>query len=373
MGFQTPSMVVNDRVEEDSTRNNLLINKNQVESTLNLNEFPSFVKYMIRSNVTSCFWLGLPSKFCIMYLPNKDCEITLVDENDEEYVTKYIVSRYGLSGGWRRFSITHGLVEGDTLSFHLVEAAKLEVTIRTAYDLDHFELLTQLKEIDSRMHIKTGKRSKGRRPRMRELAAFQPPLKGLENCTADDTSEVLEGIKLCQNAIKFEDVIGGQASFSVIIDGLNIDSELSDDARLKYYEICCSQQLFLHEKLMKGMNCKLVAGIISETVDIASAIEAGNLRLSSEEFYSLNTRLEAFEKMGMKVSFLRDQLKQAVVGTTKESKEMAKHSKLGQQKRGDNESGEKGNLKKLRKLSSQGAVDSKTFFEFRNQCTIESR
>ncbi|KAK9136023.1 hypothetical protein Syun_015353 [Stephania yunnanensis] len=323
VGLQSPSMVANDHVEEEPTRNNLLINKDKVESNPNLNEFPSFVKYMIRSYVSSCFWLGLPSKFCIMYLPNKDCEIILVDENDEEYVTKYIVSRYGLSGGWRRFSIVHKLVEGDTLIFHLVEAAKLKVTIRRAYDLDHVELLTQLKEIDSRKHIKTGKRSEGRRLRMRKLAAFLPPLKDLEKFTAVDTSEVLEGIKLCQNAIKFEDIIRGRASFSVIVDGLNIDSELSDDTLLKYYKLCSSQQLFLHEKLMKGMNYKLVAGIISETVDIADAVEARNRRLSSEEFDSLNTRLEAFEKMGMKVAFLRNQLNQAVVGTTKESKVMA--------------------------------------------------
>ncbi|KAK9109170.1 hypothetical protein Sjap_017230 [Stephania japonica] len=223
-----------------------------------------------------------------MYMPNDNCQLTLVGENEEEYVVKYISSCSALSGGLRGFSIAHGLVERDTVIFHLVEAAK----------------------------FKTSEESK--------LADLQPPRKDLENCSAEDSLEVLEGI----NGIKFEDIITDQSKFTVIVNGLNIDSQLPDDTRLKYCKFYCSENGFLHNKLIEGMNRKLVAGMISGTVDIADAIEVSKFRLSIHEFDSINAHLGAFELMGMEVAFLREQLQQAVVGTTKESKVMEKHLEL---------------------------------------------
>ncbi|KAK9136024.1 hypothetical protein Syun_015354 [Stephania yunnanensis] len=327
---------------------------------------------MLRSHVTRGFWLGLPSKFCKMYMPKEDCQITLVDDNEEQYVTNYIFSSHGLSGGWKGFSVAHGLVEGDTLIFHLVEAAKFKVTIIRGNALDNAKPLTPLKKINSRKHTNTVKR-RGRPPKMRKLAAFQLPPKDLENCSAVDTSEVLEGIKLFRNPIKFENIITDQSNSSLIVNGMNLDSELSDDMRLKYHRLCCSQNACLHEKLIEGMNCKLVAGIISETVDIADAIETGNRRFSSNELDSLNKRLRAFEQMGMEVAFLRHQLRQAVVGTFKESKLMAKHSDLGQQKMADYESGKKGNSMKHEKFSGLGVVGTENGFRFRDRGTLACR
>ncbi|KAL5714195.1 hypothetical protein ACHQM5_016189 [Ranunculus cassubicifolius] len=93
-------------------------------------QFPSFVKSMLHSHVTRGFWLGLPAKFCNSHLPKQDSPMTLVDENQKEYATKFLVEKIGLSAGWRGFSISHHLVEGDALVFQLVEDTKFQVISR---------------------------------------------------------------------------------------------------------------------------------------------------------------------------------------------------------------------------------------------------
>uniref|UniRef100_A0A2N9I0M9 TF-B3 domain-containing protein n=1 Tax=Fagus sylvatica TaxID=28930 RepID=A0A2N9I0M9_FAGSY len=92
-------------------------------------DIPSFVKYMLPSHVMRGFWLGLPRDFCKFYMPGHDSIVTLVDERGKEFETNYLVSRNGLSGGWRRFSIAHGLCERDVLVFQLVLPFKLKVYI----------------------------------------------------------------------------------------------------------------------------------------------------------------------------------------------------------------------------------------------------
>eukprot|EP01018_Ginkgo_biloba_P016004 Gb_07025 [translate_table: standard] len=91
---------------------------------------PSFVKPMLRSHVSSCFWLGLPTSFCREHLPKRDETMVLEDEKGEECDTIYIASRTGLSGGWRGFSLDHKLDDGDALVFELVEPTRFKVTTR---------------------------------------------------------------------------------------------------------------------------------------------------------------------------------------------------------------------------------------------------
>ncbi|KFK39239.1 hypothetical protein AALP_AA3G218400 [Arabis alpina] len=92
-------------------------------------EFPSFVKPMLQSHVTGGFWLGLPRQFCKSHLPKRDEMITLIDEQDEEFETKYLADKNGLSGGWRGFSIDHQLVDGDAVVFHLITPTTFKVYI----------------------------------------------------------------------------------------------------------------------------------------------------------------------------------------------------------------------------------------------------
>ncbi|KAL1534644.1 B3 domain-containing protein-like protein isoform X3 [Salvia divinorum] len=91
------------------------------------NELPHFVKYMLPSNVAHGFWLHLPKNFCSKYLPKHDTSIVLVDEWGNEYTTSYLLDRHGLSAGWRGFSISHRLLKGDILFFHLSAPCKLKV------------------------------------------------------------------------------------------------------------------------------------------------------------------------------------------------------------------------------------------------------
>ncbi|KAI3675292.1 hypothetical protein L1987_84881 [Smallanthus sonchifolius] len=78
----------------------------------------------------------LPKKFCDVHLPKQDETIVLVDENDQEFNTKFLVEKTGLSGGWRGFSIAHKLREGDALVFQLIDRLKFKVYIVRVHGLN---------------------------------------------------------------------------------------------------------------------------------------------------------------------------------------------------------------------------------------------
>lgn len=137
------------------------------------------------------------------------------------------------------------------------------------------------------------------------------PAEQSENDSEEVGSEVLEGFKLSLPAVQFED-IKSYENFNILVDGLVLDSELSEDIRSKYYKLCCSQNAFLHDNLIKGINFKLIAGIISETVNIADAIKACNVTTSRDEFSTWDKTLKASELFGMNVGFLRARLSRLV-------------------------------------------------------------
>ncbi|XP_062081642.1 putative B3 domain-containing protein At5g58280 [Humulus lupulus] len=92
-------------------------------------ENPTFVKSMVRSHVYSCFWLGLPSKFCEYHLPKSVLNMELEDEDGREYDAIYIGKRSGLSGGWRAFALDHKLNDGDACVFELIEPTRFKIYI----------------------------------------------------------------------------------------------------------------------------------------------------------------------------------------------------------------------------------------------------
>ena len=60
-------------------------------------------------------------------MPKRDERIVLEDDKNEEWETIYLANKTGLSGGWRGFSLDHGLVDGDALVFELAEPLRFKV------------------------------------------------------------------------------------------------------------------------------------------------------------------------------------------------------------------------------------------------------
>ncbi|GMY11749.1 B3 domain-containing protein Os01g0234100-like isoform X1 [Fagus crenata] len=299
-------------------------------------EYPSFVKSLVRSHVAGCFWMGLPGKFCKAYLPDKDTGITLEDECGKNYVLKYIAYKTGLSAGWRQFSAAHKLVEGDVLVFQLVEPTKFKVYIIRPNALTEVDGALGLLNLDAQTkqsdadNVEMGSVASSNTNRKRltslrigvikkkkkiGLLRSIPNLRQLaeqsENDSEEVGSEVLEGLKLSEPAVQFKD-IKSFGNFNIIVDGMPIDSEVSEDVRKKYYKLCRCQNAFLHDNLVKGMNYILIVGVISETVNIADAIKASKLTTSREEFSTWDQTLKAFEHLGMNVRFLRSRIRRIV-------------------------------------------------------------
>ncbi|KAK2410881.1 AP2/B3 transcriptional factor family protein [Trifolium repens] len=292
-------------------------------------EFPSFVKSLVRSHVASCFWMGLPVAFCKRHLPDKDTTITLEDESGREYKTKYIACKTGLSAGWRQFSAVHKLLEGDVVVFQLVEPIKFKVYIIRAINS---------REVDGAfMNLDSCTKQKGKNITDTDVVACNSPKRKngkhvpqdiqnkkktiapkmetktkqfteqFENDSDEAFSEIFEGFKMPE----FKDLKGFK-NFSIVVDGIPFDDELSTEVRNKYYKLCYNQQAFLHENLIRGLNYMLIVGIISEIVNIADAIKVSVISTPRVEFSNWDKTLHAFEKLGMNVEFLRVRLRRLV-------------------------------------------------------------
>lgn len=137
---------------------------------------------------------------------------------------------------------------------------------------------------------------------------FGPISDHSENDSEDLDSEVLDGIRVSESVIPFKEV-SCIKNFNITVSGLIINAEISKHHLTKYYELCRSQNSFLHDHL-EGLNCKLVVGIISETINIADAIRACKITTSEYKLSTWSKTLEASEMLGMNVGFLRARLEQ---------------------------------------------------------------
>lgn len=107
----------------------LALKKAEMLLTEVASDSPSFTKSMLRSHVSSCFWLGLPTMFCRDHLPMQETKMILEDEAGEEQEAVYIGRRTGLSGGWRSFAVDHKLEDGDALVFKLIDLTRFKIYI----------------------------------------------------------------------------------------------------------------------------------------------------------------------------------------------------------------------------------------------------
>ncbi|EXB56029.1 Putative B3 domain-containing protein [Morus notabilis] len=120
---------------------------------------PCFVKSMVRSHVYSCFWLGLPLRFCKDHLPKKTVDMELENEDGKVYDAVYIGERSGLSGGWRAFALEHKLDDGDALVFELVEPCRFKIYIVRVSMLSSQECNTNMNDKENN----TGAKKKPKR------------------------------------------------------------------------------------------------------------------------------------------------------------------------------------------------------------------
>ncbi|KAL3632469.1 hypothetical protein CASFOL_025453 [Castilleja foliolosa] len=313
----------------------------QIQHNLSPNS-PSFIKNMLKSHVSGGFWLGLPKQFCDDHLPKCDVTVVLVCENEIEHDTKYLVDKNGLSGRWRAFSIAHELVEGDVLVFELLKPCKFKVHIVRESELKTEEhsaarcLLTLHAQQIQTERMEEDKPDESLAPKCLKLAPLDRHNKKKRKLivASDDDEEDDEpgpvplddhnknkrklilanedddetgpdgGISFSESLVHFIDVKCFD-EFKIQVDGLILDSEISKHLRKKYYELCVSQNNFLHENLAKGINSKLAAGIILETINIADAIRAAKHSSSLTDLKSYSRTLKAFEDLGMSVGFLR--------------------------------------------------------------------
>ncbi|KAF6176137.1 hypothetical protein GIB67_023428 [Kingdonia uniflora] len=87
---------------------------------------------MQKSFVGNTLWMNL-IPFCKSYLPKQDDTFTLIDEDKEESTVKFGSESMGFGYGWKYFSTSHQLVEGDALVFQLTKATEFQVFIIRAY------------------------------------------------------------------------------------------------------------------------------------------------------------------------------------------------------------------------------------------------
>ncbi|CAB4296947.1 unnamed protein product [Prunus armeniaca] len=90
---------------------------------------PTIVKTIIPSYISGGFFLCLKRQFCMENLSKGDEVMTLVDVDGNEYPTRYLAQRFGLSAGWKEFAFAHDLVEGDALVFQLIRPTAFKVYI----------------------------------------------------------------------------------------------------------------------------------------------------------------------------------------------------------------------------------------------------
>ncbi|XP_021832684.1 B3 domain-containing protein Os01g0234100-like [Prunus avium] len=287
--------------DSSQAQSSVMARAKEVEASLDP-KFPVLLKVMMPSHVTGGFCLSIPKKFSCQHLPKQDTMIVLEDEDGKEFETKYLVEKCGLSGGWRGFSIAHKLLQGDIVIFHIVAPFKIKVYIVRSNGLDEVDCGHGLMSLDA-----CAKQIDAGQIIPYETEKSGPVSDQSENDSEDLSFEFMDGLRLAESDVTFKEV-KCMENFTVVVNGLVINSEFSKYILTKYFELCCSQNAFLHEHLLEGLNCKLIAGVISETVNIADAIRACKITTTEGDFSTWSKTLKAFEDLGMSAGFLRARL-----------------------------------------------------------------
>ncbi|CAL1391636.1 unnamed protein product [Linum trigynum] len=267
--------------------------------------FPTLMKLMHPSHIG--FSLHLVAGFCYKHLPDKDKVIDLEDDKGKVYPAQFLASKHCLSGGWRAFSIHHKLVQGDVVVFQLLEPTKFKVYVVRASASEQASRRSKRKVETS---AKEAKKTSITNCKI-VVHKQDEPKNGSEE---DFGFDISDGIIMSsdQPAVDFQQVRNVD-DFDIVVNGLIINCELSKQLQYKYYELCSSQKSFLHQHIPNGLNCKLIAGIIAETTNIADAVRTAKFGTrQKEEFATWENTLSGFEKLGMNVEFILTRLRQLI-------------------------------------------------------------
>ncbi|XP_062021360.1 B3 domain-containing protein Os01g0234100-like [Rosa rugosa] len=281
---------------------------------------PHFVKEMLPSHVAGGFWLGLPSTFCHKHIGTSDQRIILEDETGDKFKTTYLGHKMGLSAGWRGFSIHHHLLEGDVLVFQKVRAHEFKVYIvkpngskKLKFPGDHAED-SQMASVTTCSIPTTCDLSEdilyidnyvGGTESEEDMFNYIDNYEAGAESEDDIDPEIFKGAGLSESSVTCFKEVTCIEKFKIIFNGCNINSQVPKLVLKKYYELCRGQNSYLHENLVESLNSQLVAGLISETVNIADAIKFCKITTEESEFSKWDKTLQASEMLGMNVGFMR--------------------------------------------------------------------
>lgn len=97
-----------------------------------------------------------------------------------------------------------------------------------------------------------------------------------------------------------------------MVNGTCLDSEIPEDIRRKYYDLCCIKNSFLHDSLLPGLYHNLAAGMIVEAVRITDAVQSCTLTTPRKEFDVWEKSLQSFELLGLNIGFVRARLQRLI-------------------------------------------------------------
>ncbi|XP_047964399.1 B3 domain-containing protein At3g19184-like [Salvia hispanica] len=123
--------------------------------------------------------------------------------------------------------------------------------------------------------------------------------------------ELVDDCKFKMYIVKHNPV---EEDYSIFVAGESINEEVNLNCRVKYYELCSSQDTILHSTVLEFVHIKVVAGMIIETTRIADCVrEITGTSDAVEKLEARDDVLENFERIGMKVRFVRARIAQLLV------------------------------------------------------------
>ncbi|KAF6144229.1 hypothetical protein GIB67_004902, partial [Kingdonia uniflora] len=212
-------------------------------------------------------WMNLPTQFFKSYLPKQDDTITLIDEDKEESTVKFKSESMAFGSGWKDLCTAHELLEEDGLVFQLTKATEFQVYIIRAYSLSGVDKDFGLRDSEAPAMqnttctpIRTHEKTELKCPNTLPFGTIPVIISDSERANSENnsrSSEVSGGVIFWGNL--------DRESLDVAVDGLRKNSELSKGMWTKYYELCRSQNVFLHGNLLK-QNIKLrFENLVSES------------------------------------------------------------------------------------------------------------